>query len=174
MNRRLSIALVATFTIGLAAPASGAEICGLEATPENGRMTVQAGQLSAQCIEKGKCSITLSSVDNVGIALERASVSGSWLALVKSTSSIDSGAGLDLVFDGEDETRIAPVFLLAAEVMKSVRVADDVSDIVLTTMLQSKAMSATVQLIGGKRIVHEITLGDLPAATKWVDCAQAK
>lgn len=174
MNRRLSTALTAFLAVGMATPALSAEICGLEATPENGGMTVQAGQFSAQCIEKGKCSITLSSVDNVGIALERASVSGSWLALVKSTSSIDSGAGLDLVFDGEDETRIAPDFLIAAEDMKSVRVDDDVSDIVLTTMLQSKAMSATVQLIGGKTIVHEIALGDLPAATKWVDCAQAK
>jgi len=174
VNRRLSIALVATFTIGLAAPASSAEICGLEATPGDSGMTVQAGKFSAQCIEKGKCSITLSSVDNVGIALERASVSGSWLALVKSTSSIDSGAGFDLVFDGEDETRIAPDFLIAAEDMKSVRVDDDVSDIVLTTMLQSKTMSATVQLIGGRKVVHEITLGDLATATKWVDCAQAK
>jgi hypothetical protein len=116
----------------------------------------------------------LSSIDNVAIALERASVSGSWLALVTSTSSIDSGAGLDLVFDGEDETRIAPDFLIAAEDMKSVRVDDDVSDIVLSTMLQSKTVNATVQLVGGKRIVHEIALGDLAAATKWVDCAQAK
>ncbi len=174
MNRRLSIALMATFTIGLATPVSSAEICGLEATASNDGMMVQTGTFSAECIPKGKCSISLSSIDNVAIALERASVSGSWLALVTSTSSIDSGAGLDLVFDGEDETRIAPDFLIAAEDMKSVRVDDDVSDIVLSTMLQSKTVNATVQLVGGKRIVHEIALGDLAAATKWVDCAQAK
>ncbi|MEM7636508.1 MAG: hypothetical protein AAF299_18225, partial [Pseudomonadota bacterium] len=134
MNRRLSTALAAFLTIGLATPALSAEICGIEATPGNGGMKVQTGKFSAECIPKGKCSISLSSVDNVGIALERASVSGSWLALVKSTSSIDSGAGFDLVFDGEDETRIAPDFLIAAEDMKSVRIDDDVSDIVLTTM----------------------------------------
>ena len=174
VNRRLSTALTAIFAMGLATPALSAEICGIEATPGNGAMMVQAGKFSAHCIDKGKCSITLSSVDNVGIALERASVSGSWLTLVTSTFSIDSGAGIDLVFDGEDETRIAPDFLIAAEDMKSVRVDDDVSDIVLSTMLQSKTMNATVQLIGGKRIVHEIALGDLATATKWVDCAQAK
>lgn len=174
VNRRLSTALTAFFAMGLATPALSAEICGIEATASNGGMMVQAGRFSAECIPKGKCSISLSSVDNVGIALERASVSGSWLALVTSTSSIDSGAGLDLVFDSEDETRIAPDFLIAAEDMKSVRVDDDVSDIVLTTMLQSKTMNATVQLVGGKRVVHEIALADLATATKWVDCAQAK
>ncbi len=174
MNRRLSTALAAIFIIGLATPAIGAEICGIEATASNGGMMVKTGAFSAECMPKGKCSISLSSVDNVAIALERASVSGSWLALVKSTSSIDSGAGFDLVFDGEDETRIAPDFLIAAEDMKSVRVDDDVSDIVLTTMLRSKTMNATVQLIGGKKIVHEVALGDLATATKWVDCAQAK
>ncbi|WP_108883595.1 hypothetical protein [Anderseniella sp. Alg231-50] len=174
MNRRLSTALTAIFALGLVTPAFGAEICGIEATASNGGMMVQTGKFTARCIEKGKCSISLSSVDNVGIALERASVSGSWLTLVTSTSSIDSGAGFDLLFDGEDETRIAPDFLIAAEDMKSVRVDDDVSDIVLTTMLQSKTMNATVQLVGGKRIVHEIALGNLAAATKWVDCAQAK
>jgi len=174
VNRRLSTALAAIIAIGLATPAVGAEICGIEATASNGGMMVKTGTFSAECIPKGKCSISLSSVDNVDIALERASVSGSWLGLVKSTSSIDSGAGFDLVFDGQDETRIAPDFLIAAEDMKSVRIDDDVSDIVLTTMLQSKTMNATVQLIGGKKIVHEIVLGDLAAATKWVDCAQAK
>lgn len=174
MNRRLSTALTAIFALGLATPAFGAEICGVEATASNGGMMVKTGNFSAKCMEKGKCSIFLSSVDNVEIALERASVSGSWLALVTSTSSIDSGAGFDLVFDGEDETRIAPDFLIAAEDMKSVRVDDDVSDIVVTTMLQSKTMNATVQLVGGKRVVHDIALGDLAAAAKWVDCAQAK
>lgn len=174
MNRRLSIALATTIAIGLTTPALSAEICGIEATAGNGGMMVQTGSFSATCIPKGKCSITLSSVDNVGIALERASVSGSWLALVTSTSSIDSGAGFDLVFDGADETRIAPDFLIAAEDMKSVRVDDDVSDIVITTMLESKTVKATVQLVGGKRVVHDIALGDLAAATKWVDCAQAK
>ena len=173
MNRRLSTVLTAIFAIGLTAPALGAEICGLEATAGDGGTTVQTGAFSAQCEPKGKCSISLSTVDDVGIALERASVKGSWLALVTSTYSIDSGAGFDLVFDGEDETRIAPDFLIAAEDMKSVRVDDDVSDIVLSTMLSSKTLNATVQLIGGKRVVHDIALGDLPAATKWVDCAQA-
>ncbi len=174
MNRRLSTALTAIFAIGLATPALSAEICGIEATASDGGMMVQTGKFSARCMPKGKCSISLSSVEDVGVALERASVSGSWLALVTSTYSIDSGAGFDLVFDGENETRIVPDFLIAAEDMKSVRVDDDVSDIVLTTMLKSKTMNATVQLIGGKRVVHEIALGDLPAATKWVDCAQAK
>lgn len=174
MNRRLSTALTAICAIGLTTPALSAEICGIEATASNGGMLVQTGNFSAECMPKGKCSISLSSVDDVSIALERASVSGSWLALVTSTYSIDSGAGFDLIFDGEDETRIAPDFLIAAEDMKSVRIDDDVSDIVLTTMLESKTMNATVQLIGGKRVVHDIALGDLPAARKWVDCAQAQ
>ncbi len=113
-------------------------------------------------------------VDNVGFALERAAVAGPWLGLLTSTFSIDSGAGVDLVFDDEDETRIAPDFLIAAEDMKSVRVDDDVSDIVISTMLSSKTMTATVQLVGGKKVIHNIALGDLGRATEWVDCAQGK
>ena len=135
---------------------------------------VQAGNFSAMCVSKGKCSIDLSTVDSVGFALERASVAGSWLGLVTSTFSIDSGAGVDLVFDDEDETRIAPDFLIAAEDMKSVRIDDDVSDIVISTMLSSKTMTATFQLVGGKRVTHNIALADLGKATEWVNCAQGK
>jgi len=174
VNRCSSILIAAFLTFGLTAPAIGTEICGLEATGADGGMMVQAGRFSAACIPNGKCSINLSNVDNVGIALERASVAGSWLALVTSSSSIDSGAGFDLVFDEEDETRIAPDFLIAAEDMKSVRVDDDVSDIVISTMFASKTMSATIQLVGGKKIIHNIALGDLGKATEWVDCAQGK
>jgi len=174
VNRCPSILTAAFLAFGLTTPAISAEVCGLEATGANGGMTVQTGSFSAVCLPNGKCSISLSSVDKVGIGLERASVAGSWLALVTSTSSIDSGAGFDLVFDDEDETRIAPDFLIAAEDMKSVRVDDDVSDIVISTMLESKTMNATIQLVGGKKIIHNITLGDLSKAIEWVDCAQGK
>ena len=174
MNRCSSILVAACLTFGLSAPAIGAELCGLEATAADGGMSVQAGSFSAVCIPNGKCSIKLSNVQNVGIALERASVAGSWLALVTSKFSIDSGAGFDLVFNDEDETRIAPDFLIAAEDMKSVRVDDDVSEIVLSTMLESQTVTATIQLVGGKKINHSIKLGDLSKATKWVDCAQGK
>ncbi len=170
----MSTALTLFFIIGLSTPALSAEVCGIEAVQGNGAIVVQTGGFSAQCIPKGKCSISISSTGNVAIALERASISGPWLGLVTSTSSIDSGAGFDLVFDGEDETRIAPEFLITAEDMKSVHVDDDISDIVVSTMLESTTMNATVQLIGGKRIVHDVALEDLPEAIKWVDCAQAR
>lgn len=174
MNRRLSTALTLSFIIALSTPALSAEICGMETTQGNGAIMAQTGGYSAKCIAQGKCSIAISSIDDVAIALERAAISGPWLALVTSTFSIDSGAGFDLVFDGEDETRIAPEFLIASEDMKSVHVDDEISDIVVSTMLESTTMNATVQLVGGKRIVHDIALEDLPEAIKWVDCAQAR
>ncbi len=174
MNRCRSILITAILAAGLTSPVAGAEICGLEVADVKGGLTVHAGNFIAECIPNGKCSITLSSADDVDIALERASVEGSWLALVTSTFSIDSGAGFDLVFDNVKETRIGPDFLITAEDMKSVRIDDDVSDIVVSTMLESKTMNATIQLVGGKRIIQDVALGDLSEATKWVDCAQGK
>jgi hypothetical protein len=174
VKRRVTIASLATIAMMITTPAFSAELCGMEATDTNGAMTVKAGAFEASCMPQSKCTIALSSVEGVGLALERSSVDGSWLALVTAGSQIDSGAGIDLVFNGDDETRVAPDFLIASEDMKSVRVDDDVSQIVVSTMLESNTMQATVQLVGGKQIVHDIKLEDLAKATDWVDCAQAK
>jgi len=174
VTRRVTLASVATIAMMIATPALSAELCGMAATEANGAMMVKTGAFEASCLPQSKCTIALSSIDGVSLALERASVDGSWLALVTAGSQIDSGAGIDLVFNGNDETRVAPDFLIASEDMKSVRVDDDVSQIVVSTMLESSTMQATVQLIGGKRIVHDIKLDDLAKAADWVDCVQAK
>ena len=174
MNNSWKTMVAVALTLGLSAPATAAEFCGTETTRNNGAAMAQIGNLSARCIPDGKCSISLSSIEDVGISLERASVAGSWLTLVTSSFSVDSGAGFDLIFNEDDETRIPPEFLIAAEDMKSVRVDDDVSDIVMTSMLESDTLRATIQLVGGKRVTHNIALKDLDKATAWVDCAQAK
>jgi hypothetical protein len=174
VTRRFTLAAAATFAMIMATPALGAELCGMEATPANGGMMVKVGGFEATCMTKSKCSIKLSSVEGMTLELERASVDGSWLALVTAGSQIDSGAGIELVFNGADETRVSPEFLIASEDMKSVRVDDDVSQIVVSTMLESKTVKATVQLVGGKKIVHDVTFADLARAAEWVDCAQGK
>ncbi|MGB7205586.1 MAG: hypothetical protein WBD37_08950 [Anderseniella sp.] len=174
MTNRFFLFSLAMTALVATTPAMAAEICGAEATQRDGAMVVNTGGFEAMCVPGSKCSIAISTVEDVQISLERASVDGSWLALVASGSSIDTGAGFDLVFNQEDETRIAPDFLIAAEDMKSARVDDEVSEVVVSTMLQSQTMQATIQLIGGKRIVHEVKLENLDKAQAWVDCAQAK
>jgi hypothetical protein len=55
-----------------------------------------------------------------------------------------------------------------------VRVDDDVSQIMVTTMAESKTMMSTVQFVGGKKINMDVNVSELGKALEWVDCAQAK
>ncbi len=174
MNKRIRTAALAGIALAVASPALGAEVCGMDAKDMNGVMMVQAGSLEATCAKQSLCTIQLSKAGGMTFAIERASLDGSWLALVTSPSQIDSGAGIDLVFNGDDETRVAPDFIIAAEDMKSIRVDDDVSQIVVSTMLESNSMQAVVQLVGGEKVTHEVGLTDLAKAVDWVDCAQAQ
>jgi hypothetical protein len=66
--------------------------------------------LSASCAIDSICSVTLATGDDMRVDMERASLDGSWLIKFAGTSSIDTGAGIDLVFNGSEETRVARSF----------------------------------------------------------------
>ena len=158
----------------LAGPANAEELCGAQVASEGNSRVATFDGLSAGCDQGGICTVTLATGNDMRVDMERASVDGSWLIKYSGTSSIDSGAGVDLVFNGSDETRVAPEFLIASEDMNTVRVDDDVSQIMVTTMSESKTMMSIVQFIGGKKINMEANLAGLDKALEWVDCAQAK
>jgi azurin len=169
---KLAAAIV---SLGLAAsPAMAEQLCGAEIAQEGNMRVAMLGGLSAACEIDSICSVTLATGDDMRVDMERASLDGSWLIKFSGTSSIDTGAGVDLVFNGDDETRVAPEFLIASEDKKAVRVDDDVSQIMVTTMVESKTMMSTVQFIGGKKINMEADVSNLGKALEWVDCAQAK
>ena len=169
---KLAAAIV---SLGLAAsPAMAEQLCGADIAQEGNMRVAQVGELSAACEIDSICSVTLATGDDMRVDMERASLDGSWLIKFSGTSSIDTGAGIDLVFNGSEETRVAPEFLIASEDKKTVRVDDDVSQIMVTTMAESKTMMSTVQFVGGKKINMDVNVSELGKALEWVDCAQAK
>ena len=78
------------------------------------------------------------------------------------------------MFNGSDETRVAPEFLIASESRDTARVDDDVSQIMVSTMSESTTMTTTAQLVGGRKISVETALSGLNKAMAWTDCAQAR
>lgn len=160
--------LAGTITI-----ASAEQLCGADVVREANLVAATFDGLGASCEQDSICAITLASTNDMRVEMERASVDGSWLVKVSSSGPIDTGAGIDLVFNGSDETRVAPEFLIGSENRDTARVDDDVSQIMVTTMTESQTMSATAQIIGGRKISADANLAGLGAAMDWVDCAQA-
>ena len=171
-----SFKLIAALTAAImfSAPVQAAEMCGVETVTEGNASTAAFGALKASCETGSICSVMLASGNDLNVAIERASLDGSWLVVFAGTSSIDTGAGVDLVFDGTDETRVAPEFLIASEDRNTVRVDDDVSQIMVSTLAESRSMTSIVQFVGGKKINIDAEVGELGNAMNWVDCAQAK
>ena len=169
---KLVAALAATVMFSM--PVQAAEMCGAETTIEGNISTTKFGDLKASCESGSVCSVVLASGNELAVAIERASVDGSWLVKFAGTSSIDTGAGVDLVFDGTDETRVAPEFLIASEDKNTARVDDDVSQIMVSTVAEAKSMTSIVHFVGGKNITIDADVASLPKAMEWVDCAQAK
>lgn len=173
MLKRIQLVVLATAFAALVVPAQAEQVCGLEAKVDGNTTSVALDGLSASCQKDSICSVMLANGNDMQVAMERASIEGSWLIRFTGASSIDTGAGVDLVFNGNDETRIAPEFLIASEDMKEARVDDDVSQIMVSTMGEAKTMVSTVQFIGGKKVNLETNLSALGKALEWVDCAQA-
>jgi hypothetical protein len=174
LQNSFKLIAVLAAAIMLSAPVQAAEMCGAETVTEGSTSTATFGALKASCETGSICSVVLASGNDLNVAIERASVEGSWLVVFAGTSSIDTGAGVDLVFDGTDETRVAPEFLIASEDRNTVRVDDDVSQIMVSTLTEAKSMTSIVQFVGGKKINVDAEVGELGQAMTWVDCAQAK
>lgn len=174
MHFSLKLAAMAAFLFAAAAPAVAEQVCGAEVAAQGATVTATFDGIAATCAKDSLCSIALGSADGVRVDMERASVDGSWLVKVSAPSSIDTGAGIDLVFNGADETRVAPEFLIASESRDTARVDDDVSQIMVSTMAESSTMTTTAQLVGGRKVSVETALSGLTKAMDWTDCAQAR
>ena len=166
-------ALAACALAGTIASASADQLCGADVAREGNTVAASFDGLGASCEQDSICAITLATGSDMRVDMERASVDGSWLVKIASTGPIDTGAGIDLLFNGADETRVAPEFLIGSENRDTARVDDDVSQIMVTTMAESQTMTASAQIVGGRKISAQAKLGGLAAAMEWVDCAQA-
>jgi len=166
-------ALAACVLSGSITSASAEQLCGADVVREANVVSATFDGLGASCEQDSICAITLATSDDMRVEMERASVDGSWLVKIASTGPIDTGAGVDLVFNGSDETRVAPEFLIGSENRDTARVDDDVSQIMVTTMTESETMTATAQIVGGRKISTDAKFSGLGAAMEWVDCAQA-
>ena len=174
MHKSLRLAALATAALaGSIAAASAEQVCGSDVVREANHMAAKVDGLGASCEKDSICAITLASNSDMRVEMERASVDGSWLVKISSSGPIDTGAGVDLVFNGSDETRVASEFLIGSENRDTARVDDDVSQIMVTTMTESQTMTAAAQIVGGRKISADAKLSGLAAAMEWVDCAQA-
>ena len=174
MHTRLKLAAMAAFLFAGAAPAVAEQVCGADVAVQDDTVTATFDGIAATCAKDSLCTIALGSAEGMRVDMERASVDGSWLVKVSASSSIDTGAGIDLLFNGADETRVAPEFLIASESRDTARVDDDVSQIMVSTMADSATMTTTAQLVGGRKVSVEAALTGLNKAMDWTDCAQAR
>lgn len=174
MRNSLKLAAMAALLLAGASTAMAEQVCGADVSVQGNQITASFDGITAACVKDSVCSIALGSTEGMKVDMERASVDGSWLVKVSASSSIDTGAGIELLFNGSDETRVAPEFLIASESRDTARVDDDVSQIMVSTMAESSTMTTTAQLVGGRKISVETALSGLNKAMDWTDCAQAR